>query len=102
VKQFLLAAFANKPGSSSTPRFLDGTFRLAVLAAVLWPICNATPPAVRSVRVPIVDQADIIFTHVSLETASVRGIVERIVQDDRGFLWFGTNHGLLRYDGYHA
>ena len=40
------------------------------------------------------------FTHVSLETAPVRGIVERIVQDDQGFLWFGTNHGLLRYDGY--
>jgi ligand-binding sensor domain-containing protein len=50
--------------------------------------------------VPVVNGGDIPFTHVSLETAPVRGIVNRIVQDNQGFLWFGSNHGLLRYDGY--
>ncbi len=27
---------------------------------------------------------------------------EVIAQDKRGYLWFGTRHGLVRYDGYHA
>jgi len=44
----------------------------------------------------MVDRADIRFSHVSIDT----GTIARIVQDDQGFLWFGTAHGLLRYDGY--
>ena len=79
----------------------DGTARLSLLAASCWlAICNASSPEVRSVRVPTANGGDIPFRHVSLETAPVRGLVNRIVQDDQGFLWFGTNHGLLRYDGY--
>ncbi len=49
---------------------------------------------------PIVNGGDIPFTHVSLEKAPALGILNRIVQDDQGFLWFGFYHGLLRYDGY--
>ena len=26
--------------------------------------------------------------------------VRDIIQDSQGFLWFGTEHGLARYDGY--
>ena len=75
--------------------------RLSLLGAGCWlAICNASSPQVRSVRVPTVNGGDIPFRHVSLETAPVRGLINRIVQDDQGFLWFGTNHGLLRYDGY--
>jgi signal transduction histidine kinase/ligand-binding sensor domain-containing protein len=89
------------PAPGRTPRLVHVTFRLAILAVSCWPaICSASPPQVRRVRLPIVDRADMPFTHVSFETAPVRGIVERMVQDDQGFLWFGTNHGLLRYDGY--
>jgi PAS domain S-box-containing protein len=91
---------ADKPAGCLGHRFVYSILRLAVVAAICCRICAANLPAVRAVRVPTVDREDIPFTHVSLETATVRGIVERIVQDDRGFLWFGTNHGLLRYDGY--
>jgi PAS domain S-box-containing protein len=70
------------------------------LAAICCSAYGANPQAARLVRVPIVDGADIRFVHVSLEPGTVRGIINRIVQGDRGFLWFGTNHGLLRYDGY--
>jgi signal transduction histidine kinase/ligand-binding sensor domain-containing protein len=81
--------------------FVRDTVRLSILAAGCWlAICKASSPQVRSVRVPTVNGGDIPFTHVSLETPSGRGIVNRIVQDDQGFLWFGANHGLLRYDGY--
>ena len=73
---------------------------IVYLAAICCPAYGANPQAARLVRVPVVDGADIHFVPVSLERATVRGIINRIVQDDRGFLWFGTNHGLLRYDGY--
>src|SRR5712671_471495 len=82
-------------------RVID-TVRLSLLAAGCWlPICGASSPQVRSVRVPTVDGGDIPFTHISLEKAPALGIVNRIVQDDQGFLWFGFYHGLLRYDGSH-
>jgi PAS domain S-box-containing protein len=73
---------------------------IVCLAAICCPAYGVNPQTVQFVRVPIVERADIRFVHVSLEPATVRGIINRIVQDDRGFLWFGTNHGLLRYDGY--
>src|SRR6266849_9448702 len=92
---------SSRPVRCSTPRFVFDTVRLSLLAAACWlAICNASSPQVRSVRVPIVNGGDIPFTHVSLEKAPALGIVNRIVQDDQGFLWFGFYHGLLRYDGY--
>ena len=71
------------------------------MSAVCWSAMFAAPtPQVRIVRVPIVDQQDIRFVHDTVETAALGGVVNNIVQDNQGFLWFGTSHGLLRYDGY--
>ena len=40
------------------------------------------------------------FTHITSEDGlSVNGVT-KILQDSRGFLWFGTYNGLHRYDGY--
>jgi signal transduction histidine kinase/ligand-binding sensor domain-containing protein len=90
-----------RPPPRLLPRFLDNTLRLILLAGGCWlPICTASSPQVRSVRVPIVNGRDIAFTHISLERAPALGIVNRIAQDNQGFLWFGFYHGLLRYDGY--
>jgi len=47
----------------------------------------------------MVNGGDIPFAHISLEKAPALGIVNRMVQDNQGFLWFGFYHGLLRYDG---
>lgn len=40
------------------------------------------------------------FDHISYEDGLVNSAVSSILQDDSGFLWFGTQAGLQRYDGY--
>jgi ligand-binding sensor domain-containing protein len=40
------------------------------------------------------------FERISLERGLSQSIVEAITQDERGFLWFATEDGLNRYDGY--
>ncbi|MBI5474062.1 MAG: hypothetical protein HY961_17130 [Ignavibacteriae bacterium] len=40
------------------------------------------------------------FDHIGLEQGLSQSTVYTIVQDAQGFLWFGTQGGLNRYDGY--
>lgn len=40
------------------------------------------------------------FTHLSLEDGLSQTTVSTILQDRYGFMWFGTQDGLNRYDGY--
>jgi signal transduction histidine kinase/ligand-binding sensor domain-containing protein/DNA-binding response OmpR family regulator len=42
---------------------------------------------------------DIHFRHIKSENGLSNSTIETIVQDYRGFLWFGTRDGLNRYDG---
>lgn len=43
---------------------------------------------------------DIVFEHLSMKEGLSMNPVMSIVQDKKGFLWFGTQDGLNRYDGY--
>ncbi len=43
---------------------------------------------------------DLKFEHLSLEQGLSQSLVLCIAQDKQGFLWFGTEDGLNRYDGY--
>ncbi len=49
-------------------------------------------------NVALVDGRDLQFRRLGAE--GLRTLVAQIVQDDRGFLWFGTARGLYRYDGH--
>lgn len=40
------------------------------------------------------------FEQLSTEHGLPNSRVNAILQDSRGFLWFGTRDGLARYDGY--
>jgi ligand-binding sensor domain-containing protein/signal transduction histidine kinase len=40
------------------------------------------------------------FTHIGLEDGLSQSSVYCMVQDAQGFIWFGTEDGLNRYDGY--
>ena len=43
---------------------------------------------------------DIKFQHLSLEDGLSQSTVYTILQDSQGFIWFGTQDGLNKYDGY--
>jgi len=53
----------------------------------------------RSVRMPAIDGDDIRFSRLSTAQGLSQTQVAQIVQDDQGFVWFGTQYGLDRYDG---
>lgn len=50
---------------------------------------------------PIPPNQQLKFEHLSLEEGLSQSTVNCIVQDSRGFMWFGTRDGLNKYDGYH-
>ncbi|MBC8082585.1 MAG: hypothetical protein H7Z21_05180 [Hymenobacter sp.] len=41
-----------------------------------------------------------VFNHLSVDEGLSNSTVTSICQDSRGFMWFGTAHGLNKYDGY--
>ena len=47
-----------------------------------------------------VDSRSIRFQHISREQGLSQSFVYAIVQDRQGYLWFGTQEGLNRYDGF--
>ncbi|TQK10510.1 two-component regulator propeller domain-containing protein [Herbaspirillum sp. SJZ107] len=66
-------------------RFLFAT--LALLLVLATPGMAAPAPTLR-------------FEHLSVENGLLQESVLAIVQDSEGFMWFGTQSGLSRYDGY--
>ena len=42
----------------------------------------------------------LLFRNFSVADGLPSGTVRAIVQDDEGYMWFGTKNGLSRFDGY--
>jgi ligand-binding sensor domain-containing protein len=40
------------------------------------------------------------FEHISIKEGLSQGSFNCILQDNKGFMWFGTQNGLNRYDGH--
>jgi ligand-binding sensor domain-containing protein/signal transduction histidine kinase len=75
----------------TTPRLLR-LLGASLAGLMLWtaagsPACAAAP---RSLR----------FEHLGLEQGLPQETVKTVLQDHAGFMWFGTQGGLNRYDGY--
>ena len=71
-------------------------FFLASVAGALAQVTEEPAP----VRLPVVDGRDIRFTRLSTTDGLSQTRVAQIVQDNLGFIWFGTQYGLNRFDGY--
>lgn len=42
----------------------------------------------------------VVFENYTLENGLQNNTVQQAFQDSRGYMWFATNHGVCRYDGY--
>jgi signal transduction histidine kinase/ligand-binding sensor domain-containing protein len=71
----------------------------ALIAAEL-PVSVNARLARRAVNLPIIEGKDIRFHRLSTSDGLSQTRVAEIVQDDQGFIWFGTQYGLNRFDGY--
>ena len=53
-----------------------------------------------SVNAALSQSANIKFKHLSIREGLSQSTVNTILQDEMGFMWFGTQDGLNKYDGY--
>jgi signal transduction histidine kinase/ligand-binding sensor domain-containing protein len=67
------------------------------------PIPQAGPPeaivADSVTRFPVIEGDDLRFKRLSTSDGLSQTRAAQIIQDDQGFIWFGTQYGINRYDG---
>ena len=68
---------------------------LAVLALALL----GRPEGLQCASLPLPDHARYVFEKVGANLGLSTTTAVALFQDSRGFIWIGTDHGILRYDG---
>ncbi len=48
----------------------------------------------------VANSQELKFSHITSEQGLSMGVVNCVLQDSKGFMWFGTQDGLNKYDGY--
>ena len=71
-----------------------------VTQEVSTPTNVPAPSHVSPISLPQICNCVLRFDQISIEQGLSQSSVQVIFQDTRGFLWFGTQDGLNRYDGY--
>ena len=93
-----------KPSFHNRTRNAHSRFDIALPVVLCWAAYGASPPnPIRPVVLPVTEASDIRFIHVSFGSSRKEPSYSRIhdiVQGSKGFLWFGTQDKLDRYDGY--
>jgi signal transduction histidine kinase/ligand-binding sensor domain-containing protein len=88
----------------------------ALLCLIVWAVVSAAAAAPTAqvsagaipqprdapevMHVPVVEGSGLRFRRLSTADGLSQTRVDQIVQDDRGFIWFGSQYGLNRFDGY--
>jgi ligand-binding sensor domain-containing protein/signal transduction histidine kinase len=85
--------------SQATPQALTKPVDKGYVTALAGVVPQARVD-LRPIRIPVIDRADNRFARLSTTDGLSQRRVSQIVQDDQGFMWFGTQYGLNRYDGY--
>jgi ligand-binding sensor domain-containing protein/serine phosphatase RsbU (regulator of sigma subunit) len=49
---------------------------------------------------PVITAQEYKFSHITADQGLSMGVVNCMLRDSRGFMWFGTQDGLNKYDGY--
>jgi signal transduction histidine kinase/ligand-binding sensor domain-containing protein len=99
----LFTAFLMRLGSAANSQIAAHDLNTPVDKGHITAIASAIPQASvnpRPIRLPIVEGRDIRFARLSTADGMSQTKVNQIVQDDQGFMWFGTQYGVNRYDGY--
>jgi len=74
---------------------------LALLICYAYPAdAQKTTPITGLVKLPVIDKQDIRFAPLSVGGEKLKRWVHGIAQDAQGFIWFATDDGLYKYDGY--
>lgn len=89
---FLTLLLASCTGLGTPP----ATPEVGVTATSLPPV----PVRVSPQSLPRICDCFLRFDHITIEQGLSQSSVTAIFQDSRGFMWFGTQDGLNRYDGY--
>jgi len=88
------------PRARRYPMGLAVLLAACACASVLAQEPAPAPIATQSRSMTVVEGDDIAFGRVENTQEFLPSRVGQIVQDDTGFMWFGTQYGLYRFDGY--